>query len=243
MAKVLITGSTDGIGFLAAEQLLNEGHEVVLHARNAERAAQVMAKLPSAKTVLVADLSRLEDIKKLAAEANALGRFDAVIHNAGVYQVPEKEIFAVNTLAPYVLTCLMEKPERLIYIGSDMQAYGHARLGTLSLDTGTSYSDSKLYILMMTMAVAEKWPECCVNAVDPGWVPTKMGGAHAPDDLQKGAQTQAWLAVSGDADARVSGRYFFHQNEADYNAEADDAKLQEKFLAVCKELTGVSFPA
>ncbi len=243
MAKILITGSTDGIGFLAAEILLDEGHEVVLHARNAQRAAQVMEKLPSAEKVLVADLSRLDEMKKLAAEANALGRFDAVIHNAGVYQVPEREIFAVNTLAPYVLTCLMEKPERLIYIGSDMQAYGHARLGTLSLESGASYSDSKLYVLMMTMAVAKKWPQTYVNAVDPGWVPTKMGGAHAPDDLQKGAETQAWLAVSSEADAKVTGRYFFHKKEADYNTQADDAKLQERLLAVCEELSGVSFSA
>ncbi len=243
MAKIFITGSTDGIGFLAAERLLNEGHEVVLHARNAERAAQVMGRLPAAKKVLVADLSNLEEMKALAAEVNTLGHFDAVIHNAGVYQVPEREIFAVNTLAPYVLTSLMERPERLIYIGSDMQAYGHARLNTLSLDTGASYSDSKLYVLMMTMALAKKWPQSFVNAVDPGWVPTKMGGAHAPDDLQKGAETQAWLAVSGDADAKVSGRYFFHKKEADYNTQADDANLQERLLALCEEVTGVRFPA
>ncbi len=243
MAKVLITGSTDGIGFLAAEALLREGHDVVLHARNIERAAQVMGRLPTAETVLVADLSNLEEMKELAAEANALGCFDAVIHNAGVYQVPEREIFAVNTLAPYMLTCLMERPERLIYTGSDMHAYGDATLSDLSLERGASYSDSKLHDVMLAMAVARRWPEVSVNAVDPGWVPTKMGGPGAPDDLQKGAETQAWLVVSDDADAKVSGRYLFHKRETHCFAKARDVGLQEKLLAICEEVTGVPFPA
>jgi len=243
MAKIFITGSTDGIGFLAAEILLEEGHEVVLHARNAERATQVMGKLPSARKVLVADLSSLEEMKRLAAEVNALGHFDAVIHNAGVYQVPERVIFAVNTLAPYVLTSLIDRPERLIYIGSDMHAYGDATLSNLSVERGASYSDSKLHAVMFSMAVARRWPEVCVNAVDPGWVPTKMGGPSAPDDLQKGAETQAWLAVSDDADAKISGRYLFHKKETHCFSKVADISLQEKLLAICEEITGVTFPA
>jgi NAD(P)-dependent dehydrogenase (short-subunit alcohol dehydrogenase family) len=243
MAKIFITGSTDGIGFLAAEKLIKEGHDVVLHARNAERAAQVREKLSSTEKVLVADLSSLEETKRLAAEVNALGRFDAVIHNAGVYQVSKREIFAVNTLAPYVLTCLIERPNRLIYIGSGMHLQGDATLNNLSLDTGASYSDSKLHVLMLSMAAARKWPEVYVNTVDPGWVPTKMGGSTAPDDLQKGAETQAWLAVSDDAAAKVSGQYLFHQKEAHYFSKAADVSLQERLLTLCKEISGVRFPA
>src|SRR6185369_11434383 len=105
-----------------------------------------------------------------------------------------------------------------------------------------TYSDSKLHVLMLCMAVARKWPEVYANAVDPGWVPTKMGGASAPDDLQKGYETQVWLAVSGDRRAKVSGRYFHHQKEARYNTEADDVQLQERFLSSCAEITGVPFP-
>lgn len=243
MAKIFITGSTDGIGFLAAEKLIKEGHDVVLHARNAERAAQVREKLSSAEKVLVADLSSLEETKRLAAEVNALGRFDAVIHNAGVYQVSKREIFAVNTLAPYVLTCLIERPNRLIYIGSGMHLQGDATLNNLSLDTGASYSDSKLHVLILSMAAARKWPEVCANTVDPGWVPTKMGGSTAPDDLQKGAETQAWLAVSDDAAAKVSGRYLFHQKEAHYFSKAADVSLQERLLTHCEEISGIRFPA
>ncbi len=243
MAKIFITGSTDGIGFLAAEKLLKEGHEVVLHARNAERAEHVLGKLPTAKTVLVADLSSLEETKRLATEVNALGRFDTVIHNAGVYRVPKREIFAINTLAPYILTCLIERPKRIIYIGSGMHLQGDATLKNLSIDTGASYSDSKLHVLMLSMAAARKWPEVYINTVDPGWVPTKMGGSTAPDDLQKGAETQAWLAVSDDADAKVSGRYFFQQKEAHYCSKAADVSLQERLLALCEEISGVCFPA
>ena len=243
MARIFITGSTGGIGLLAAEILLKQGHEVVLHARNAERAAQVLGRLPAAKKVLLADLSNLEETKKLAAEVNALGRFDAVIHNAGVYQVPKREIFAVNTLAPYVLTCLIERPKRLIYIGSGMHLQGDATLKNLSIERGASYSDSKLHLLMLSMAVARKWPEVCANTVDPGWVPTKMGGASAPDNLQKGAETQAWLAVSDDADAKVSGSYFFHKREAHYFSKAADVSLQERLLTLCEEISGVRFPA
>ena len=92
------------------------------------------------------------------------------------------------------------------------------------------------------MAVARKWPDVYSNAVDPGWVPTKMGGRGAPDDLEKGYETQVWLAVSNDEKAKVSGRYLFHQKERHHNPEADDVQLGERFIKLCEEITGVSFP-
>src|SRR5262252_947345 len=108
MARIFITGSAAGLGQLSAKLLLEQGHKVVLHARNAERARAVIKNVPQADTVLMADLSSVEETKKLACEVNALGTFDVVIHNAGVYQTSAKEIFAVNTLAPYILTCLIQ---------------------------------------------------------------------------------------------------------------------------------------
>jgi NAD(P)-dependent dehydrogenase (short-subunit alcohol dehydrogenase family) len=165
-----------------------------------------------------------------------------VIHNAGVYQAAAEEILTVNTLAPYILTCLIERPRRLIYLSSGMHLGGSAKLE--SLDTSVSrvtYSDSKLHVLMLCMAVARKWPEVYANAVDPGWVPTKMGGPGAPDDLTKGYETQVWLAVSNDEKARVSGLYFHHKKETGHNPEADDVQLQDRFLNLCREITGVSF--
>ncbi len=92
------------------------------------------------------------------------------------------------------------------------------------------------------MAVARKWPEVYSNALDPGWVPTKMGGPGAPDDLEKGFQTQAWLAVSNDEQAKVSGFYFYHQKQKRPLPAAGDMDVQEKFLSLCEQITGIHFP-
>ena len=243
MARIFITGSADGLGQLSAKALIDLGHQVVLHARNTERGKQAMNKTPGATDVLIADLSSIEETKALASKVNALGRFDAVIHNAGVYRATAKEIFAINTLAPYILTCLIKKPTRLIYLSSGMHLHGRSKLDSFKTDISRiTYSDSKLHVVMLCLAVARKWPAIYSNAVDPGWVPTKMGGRGAPDNLQKGWETQVWLAVSNDEKANVSGRYFFHQKERHHNPEADDAQLQERFLDLSKEITGVSFP-
>lgn len=243
MARIFITGSADGLGQLTAKLLVDQGHQVVLHARNAERGRTALSKVQGAENFLAADLSNIEDTKKLAGDVNALGSFDAVIHNAGVYRVPSKLVFAVNTLAPYILTCLIQRPKRLIYLGSGMHRGGHLSPANFGTDTSSiSYSDSKLHVLMLSMAVARKWRQVYSNAVDPGWVPTKMGGFGAPDDLQKGYETQAWLAVSNDDEACVTGRYFHHKREVRYNPEATDVTLQEKFLKLCEEITGVPFP-
>ena len=215
MARVFITGSADGLGQLAAEALIAQGHKVVLHARNEKRGLEALDKVPGAETVVTADLSSVDETKRLASKVNALGKFDAVIHNAGVYQAPSEEILAVNTLAPYILTCLVERPKRLIYLSSGMHIDGRSKLESFKTDfSRITYSDSKLHVLMLCLAVARKWPGVYANAVDPGWVPTKMGGKGAPDDLQKGFETQVWLAGSNERSAKVSGRYFHHQKES-----------------------------
>ena len=243
MARTFITGSADGLGQLAARKLVDLGHEVVLHARNAERGRDAIRRTPGAATVLAGELSNIEETKKLAQEVNGMGTFDAVIHNAGVYKASAKEIFAVNILAPYILTCLIQKPKRLIYLSSGMHLQGRPKLDTFKTDNSRiTYSDSKLHVLMLCMAVARKWADVYSNSVDPGWVPTRMGGRGAPDDLQKGYETQVWLAISNDEKAKGSGRYFFHQKEKHHNPEADDVRLQDKFLNLCKEITGISFP-
>lgn len=243
MSKIFITGSADGLGQLAAKALIAQGHQVVLHARNEKRGKEVLEKVPAADSVVIGDLSNIEETKTLAQSVNALGTFDVVIHNAGVYQTSAQQTFAVNTLAPYILTCLVQKPKRLIYLSSGMHLYGHSKLDSFKTDTGRiTYSDSKLHVLMLSMAVARKWPGVYSNTIDPGWVPTRMGGKGAPDDLQKGYETQVMLAVSNDDRAKVSGCYFHHQKERPHNREADDLLLQEQFLKLCKEITGVSFP-
>lgn len=243
MSRIFITGSADGLGLLAAKALITEGHQVVLHARHEKRGKEALDKLPGAETVVTADLSSVEETKQLAEKVNALGTFDAIIHNAGVCYVSGKLLFAVNTLAPYILTCLIKKPGRLIYLSSDMQRGGRSKLDSFKSKTDwITYSDTKLHELLLCKAVTRNWPGVYANALDPGWVPTKMGGAGAPDDLEKGFQTQVWLAVSNDQKAKVSGRFFYHQKEIHCNPEANDITLQERFLTACEEVTGIAFP-
>lgn len=241
MAKIFITGSADGLGQLAAKALITQGHKVVLHARNEERAKEGLEKVPDAETVLTGDLTNIEETIQLASKVNDLGTFDAVIHNAGIYYASAVELFHVNTLAPYILTCLIHKPQRLIYLSSDMQEGGHSKMDSFKTDISSiTYSDTKLHVLMLCKAMARNWSDVYANALNPGWVPTKMGGSGAPGDLKKGYETQVWLAVSNDDKAKVSGRFFFHQKEIRSNPEADNMQLQEKFLTLCKDITGVS---
>ncbi len=250
MSRVFISGSSDGLGLLAAKKLLQLGHGVVLHARNEKRAKETLEQTPGAEKVLIADLSSISETKSLAAQINALGPMDAVIHNAGVYQVSGNSedgvplLFAVNSLAPYILTCLIQKPKRLIYLSSDMHLYADGSLTSLSGEAlkGISYSDTKFHDVILAMSVAERWKNVYANAVHPGWVPTKMGGSGAPDNLHKGYETQVWLAISDDKETQVSGQYFHHKKPSRYLAGAKDKIVQEKFLSYCERISGVKFP-
>ncbi|MBX2924380.1 MAG: SDR family NAD(P)-dependent oxidoreductase [Chitinophagaceae bacterium] len=242
MARIFITGSSDGLGLLTAKSLKDKGHVVVLHARNAKRKADTLIKIQGVGTVLTGDLSDIEETKALAEEVNRSGSFDVIIHNAGVYNTSAQQIFSVNVLAPYILTCLVQKPKRLIYLTSGMHFSGQPRLEYFKTSIERiTYSDSKLHVLMLCKAIARKWTDVYANAVNPGWVPTKMGGAGAPDDLQKGYETQVWLATGNDEQAKVSDRYFFHQKAERSNPDADNILLQERFIALCEEITGVAF--
>ena len=251
MARIFITGSADGLGLLAAKELVSKGHRVVLHARNEDRANAVFKKIPEAEKVLVGDLASMKETINLAVQVNGFGSFDAVIHNAGVYQIPANArsenglplTFAVNSLAPYILTALVHRPKRLIYLSSNMHMYGNASLNRLDeIPRGRnipSYSDTKLHDLILALSVARKWPEVVSNAVDPGWVPTKMGGSSAPDDLNKGFATQVWLAADEDEKAKISGRYLYHKREMDCNPQAKEIEIQEKFLSICEQISGI----
>ena len=242
MARIFITGSADGLGQLSSSSLIKQGERVVLHARNAERGRDDIQKNPEAESVLTGDLTSMEATKNLADEVNKLGTFDAVIHNAGVYQAPAKELFAVNTIAPYILTCLIQKPKRLIYLSSGMHLQGQFNPDHFKTDSSRiTYADSKLHVVLLCMAVARKWPDVYANAVDPGWVPTKMGGRGAPGSLEKGYETQVWLAVSHDEQAKLSGHYFHHKKQVPCLPVAKDAAVQENFLGLCEQITGVRF--
>lgn len=255
MANVFITGSADGLGRAAARTLLREGHRVVLHARNAERARELGALAPGALGLVLGDLSSAAETRALADQVNALGRMDAVIHNAAVYRVPARgntpeghpTLVAVNVLAPYLLTAWLQRPRRLVFLSSGLHRGGGTALDDLEWkrrrwDATEAYSDSKLQLTALAFALARRWPEVQSNAVNPGWVPTKMGGPEAPDDLEEGHLTQTWLATSDEPAAQVSGAYWFHRKQQPPAATARDVRFQEALLAKLAEVTGVALP-
>lgn len=135
-----------------------------------------------------------------------------------------------------------------MYLSSGMHRGGHASLSdpqwTRRPWSGAqAYSDSKLFDTVLAFAVARHWPTVLSNALEPGWVPTKMGGPGAPDDLSLAPVTQAWLAVSDDPAARVTAGYFYHQRPREVHPAARDTAFQDELLDYCATLTGVALPA
>ena len=252
MARVFITGSTDGLGRAAARALVDAGHQVVLHARSRDRASVLADLTPRAEGVVIGDLSSAVETRQVAEQVNAIGRMDAIVHNAATYATkgrsptPEGHatILAVNTLAPYMLTALIARPRRLVYLSSDMHRSGTASLSDIDWigrrwNATQAYSDSKLYVTALALMVARCWPDVVSHAVDPGWVATKMGGPGAPDDFEQGYLTQTWLATSDDPAATASGRYWHHRRTQTPAREASNPGFQDQLAATLADLTGV----
>ncbi len=251
-----LSGSSDGLGLLAAQHLLDAGHSVVAHARNPQRAEHTQQVLPGAEAVLTGDFSRLADVRALAEAANQLGTFDAVIHNAAIgYKEHTRtltgdelpHVFQINTLAPYMLTVLMHRPRRLVYVSSELHRRGNQSLDDLLWErrqwNGTrAYSDTKFHNVLLAFAFARLWPDVLSNALEPGWVPTKMGGKNATGDLDAGSRTQVWLATSNDPGAAVTGEYFYHLHPRTPAGATQDPALQDKLLTTCAQLSGVAIP-
>ncbi|MFI1004328.1 SDR family NAD(P)-dependent oxidoreductase [Streptomyces galbus] len=233
MALILVTGASTGLGRDTAEALAGEGHDVVVHVRNR---ARLDGTDPGRWTgVVVGDLSVPDEIEDVARQAAAFGRFDAVVHNAGVLSGPET--VTVNTVAPYVLTARLEKPSRLIHLSSGMHRSGSTDLRGLTTGTA-SYSDTKLWVTALSQACASRWPGTASHAVDPGWVPTRMGGAGAPDDLVAGHRTQVRLATDPDV-TPATGGYWYHERTQAPHPAALDEEFQERLLRALEQHTGV----
>jgi NAD(P)-dependent dehydrogenase (short-subunit alcohol dehydrogenase family) len=253
MSRIFITGAADGLGLAAARTLMAEGHAVVLHARSAQRASGFSALTAQPAGIVIGDLSSSVETRAVAEQVNRIGRMDAVIHNAGIYREPKRaatpeghaRTLAVNTLAPYLLTALIERPKRLVYLSSGMHCHADGSLRDVDWlerrwAPDLAYSESKLYLTALALSIARHWPAVLSSADDPGWVPTKMGGAGAPDDLQKGHLTQTWLSVSNDTAATVSGGYWYHRERQVPDAAAGDEGFQDRVLEKLADLTGTS---
>ncbi|HSU47725.1 MAG TPA: SDR family NAD(P)-dependent oxidoreductase [Arthrobacter sp.] len=241
MARIFITGSTDGLGLATAETLLREGHEVIVHARSSKRLPAVQHLLDRGAQCVIGDLALAEEVRQIADEANAIGGINAVIHNAGVLN--GKALLPVNVVAPYLLTALIPGPQRLIYLSSGMHRGGGTGLDGLDWagrTTTASYSTTKLHVTALSSALGRLMPHVASNAVDPGWVPTRMGGRSAPDSLELGHRTQEWLATSGDPEARGSGGYWYHQHRQTPHPAANDPQFQDALLARLADHTGVT---
>jgi NAD(P)-dependent dehydrogenase (short-subunit alcohol dehydrogenase family) len=131
--------------------------------------------------------------------------------------------FAVNVLAPYLLTALVERPDRLVYMTSGLQNgagpdLDDAQWTRRRWDWLQAYSESKLHVTTLAFGVARRWPEVRSNAVSPGWVADEDGRRGAPDDLALGAETQAWLAAGEDPATDVTAEYLYHRQPADVPA-------------------------
>ena len=243
MARILITGSTDGLGRATAQTLLDEGHRVILHARNPQRATVISGLSDRGGDLVIADLSDRQAVQSAADELNAGPSIDAVIHNAGV--ISGSAVLPVNVVAPYLFTALLRTPTRHVYLSSGMHRGGTTNLGGLDWAGGratASYSDSKLFVSALSAAIARRWaPNVLANAVDPGWVPTKMGGAAAPDDFDLGHQTQERLAT--DAHLQISGGYWYHGQRQQPSRGVNDHDFQDRLLDALAVATGVDLPS
>jgi NAD(P)-dependent dehydrogenase (short-subunit alcohol dehydrogenase family) len=241
---------------MAAELLVSQGHQVVLHARNTDRAADARQQLRQAAAVVIGDLETIAGAKGVAAQVNALGHFDAVIHNAAVgyregHHVTADDlphVFAINTLSVYILTASIERPKRLVYLSSGMHHHAGAHLDDIlwqkrHWNGSQAYAESKLHDAMLAFAIARRWPDVLSNSLEPGWVPTKMGGSGAPDDMDQAHRTQVWLAVSDDPKARVTGGYFYHLKPKAPSPQANDPMLQDRLIAICAGMSGVALSA
>lgn len=253
MARIFVTGSTQGIGRNAIQTLIGNGHDVILHARSKER-INAFGALANVNTVLTGDLASLEEVRALARALNETGPVDAIIHNAGIIDTTREvtregilRVLMVNAIAPYMLSLLAERPARLIFTGSSMH-HGHEE----ALDDmdwrerrwsgASAYGESKMLLTAMANGLARHLPDTPCHTVDPGWVPTRMGGESASDSLDEAHLTQCWLATCSKDEAGASGGYWHHMERREPDPKTQDTKVQDAVLTRFAALSGVAMP-
>ena len=229
---ILITGSTDGIGKLAATKLAKDGHQIYVHGRNPEKLSLVIEEIKQKSgneniNGFTADFSDLEAVKNLASTIkNEIPKIDVFINNAGVFKSPINHTkagldirFVVNYLAPFLLTTellpQLQKgaPSRIINLSSAAQSPVslEALAGTQPLSPQESYAQSKLALTMWSFYLAKTLNGTSVIAVNPGsLLNTKMvreGFGRFWSSADKGGNILYDLAVSSEYEG-VTGKYF-----------------------------------
>lgn len=255
---ILITGSTDGLGYVTAQRFLSLGHDVLIHGRNVEKVARAKQRLfestgKEIRDSFICDLSNLKDVDAFAQEVQGkFTKIDVLVNNAGVFVIPEPFMiggldvrFTVNCIAPYLLTKellpIMDDKSRVINLSSAAQArvdFG-ALQGLKRLRDDSAYAQSKLGLTMwstyMGRMLKDKGP--IVIAVNPkSFLGTKMVkvayGRHGYD-IGIGADILVRAALF-DEFAETTGMYFDNDIEEFVQPHPDALDMQK-----CAELIQV----
>ena len=264
--KILLTGATDGIGKQTAMELFKQGHELIIHGRNADKTEatkeEILSGFKKGKVhTAVADFSALRNIEKLSEDLHdRFDRIDVLINNAGIYMNGFREsadgfemTFAVNHLATFALTLrmldLIKSPGGRIVTVASM---AHASSPPLNLedvnnestfDPYTAYAHSKLCNILFAKELAVKLRERGItsNSLHPGVIDTKLlraGFGGGGSSVEKGAETPIYLAVSGEVE-NISGKYFINKQLSEPSVEAKDKQAQQELWKYSEKHTGL----
>lgn len=255
MSTICLTGSTDGIGLAAARALLADGHRVLVHARGEARGRAVLDGLRcdglSADVALVhGDLARLDDVRALAGQVAEHGPLDALVHNAGVWVRGDtsritsdgfETTFAVNVLAPHLLTALLAEQlhGRLLWLGSGMAGSGRPKPSALgsARDPRQAYADSKACDIALALAWGRRLPHVTSAAIDPGWVKTKLASSGAPGEVEQAADTVVFCCTEADL---TSAPYWHGRRPVPVPGRLRDVGLQDAIAGACDRLAGLA---
>jgi len=270
---VIVTGASAGIGRATAAGLAALGARVVMPCRDAPKCeasvARIGAAVPGASLEMMRlDLASMADVRRFASDyARTHARLDVLINNAAVVKRRREvtvdgfeETFAVNVLAPFLLTNLLlpmlkaSSPSRIVFLTSGLHKRAHMDLGDLQVERGWSsyraYDRSKLAVILLTVAMARRLGGTGVtaNVAHPGLIDTDLGREMSwaqrtvkrwiSKPAEAGARTSVFLASSPEV-AGVSGRYFVDSREAEPSEEARDAELAERLWRACEGLAGL----